>query len=196
MINLNVNDVKLECTAVNKTQYPIDRKPEVAFVGRSNVGKSALINYLVNRKALARISSTPGKTRGINFYNVENKLYFVDLPGYGYAKVSQKEKESWVKMINQYLTERESLRILILLIDIRHLPTELDKTMLDWIRGNQLNLIVVATKADKLAKSDIQKHLEQVRNTLGLTVQEYILPVSAEKRFGREELWELIQDKL
>lgn len=193
---MNVNNVELECTAVNPSQYPIDGKPEVAFVGRSNVGKSSLINYLVNRKALARISSTPGKTRGINFYNVENKLYFVDLPGYGYAKVSQKEKDSWAKMINQYLTERKSLRLLILLIDIRHLPTELDKTMLDWIRGNQLNLIVVATKADKLAKSDIQKHLEQVRNTLGLIVQEYILPVSSEKKFGREQLWELIQERL
>jgi len=193
---MNVNNVCLECTAVKLAQYPIDGKPEVAFVGRSNVGKSSLINYLVNRKSIARVSSVPGKTRGINFYNVENKLYFVDLPGYGYAKVSKEEQEIWGKMINEYFAQRKELKLLILLTDIRHSPNELDKIMVKWINDNNLEMIIAATKADKIAKKDISERILDIKSTLELTLNQEVIPVSAEKKFGKEDMWDIIVKKL
>ena len=193
---MNVNNVSLECTAVKSSQYPIDGKHEIAFVGRSNVGKSSLINYLVNRKSIARVSSVPGKTRGINFYNVESKLYFVDLPGYGYAKVSKEEQEIWGKMINEYFAQRKELKLLILLTDIRHSPTELDKIMVKWIEDNNLEMIIAATKADKIAKKDFDERILDIKNTLGLTLNQEVIPVSSEKRFGKEVLWDMIDKKL
>lgn len=194
---MNVNNVKLECTAVEPFQYPTDGKPEVAFVGRSNVGKSSLLNYLINRKALARVSSTPGKTRGINFYNIEDKLYFVDLPGYGYAKVSKKEQEFWGEMINKYFSQRNRLlKAVVLLLDIRHQPTELDEMMLNWVKESGLNLIIVATKADKITKIDMEKRIDDIKLGLGLKEEYNIISLSSEKRFGREELWSKIEEKL
>ncbi len=181
---------------MNQSQYPTEKKPEAAFVGRSNVGKSSLLNYLVNRKSLARTSSSPGKTRGINFYNVEDKLYFVDLPGYGYAKVSRNEKDFWAKMINEYLHTREELKLIVLLVDIRHQPTELDHIMLEWIRHSGLDLVVAATKADKITKSAISEQLEVISKALVLTEMDTIIPVSSSKKFGRDELWEVLREKL
>lgn len=193
---MNVNNVRFVCTAVKPSQYPLDQKPEVAFVGRSNVGKSSLINYLLNRKALAKVSSSPGKTRGINFFDVEEELYFVDLPGYGYAKISKQEKESWSVMINSYLEQSAHLEAIILLLDIRREPSELDKIMLQWITDSNKNFTVVATKSDKVAKSDIHGRIENIKNVLELKDDIDVIPVSSEKKYGREEVWRFIQEHM
>lgn len=193
---MKINNVSFDRTAVEPRQYPTDMKPEIAFVGRSNVGKSSLINYLVNRKALARVSSAPGKTRVINFYNIEEMLYFVDLPGYGYAKVSHKEKEQWGKMIEQYLSTRVQLKLLVLLVDIRHEPTEQDRMMIDWVRYFKLDYIILATKADKIGKKEIEENLKVIKTILDVKNDTRVIPVSAEKHIGREEVLEIIDKKL
>ncbi|HIW56721.1 MAG TPA: ribosome biogenesis GTP-binding protein YihA/YsxC [Firmicutes bacterium] len=186
-------DAKLLCTAVKPEQYPDTLVPEIAFVGRSNVGKSSLINCITNRTKLARTSSSPGKTATINFYDIEGRYRLVDLPGYGYAKVSKVEQEKWAKMINRYLSNRYNLVQVVQLVDSRHKPTADDKTMMDWIRSYNYSPVVVATKLDKLKKSQIEKNLTVIYNELRLDDDCVLLPFSAEKRTGREEFLELIE---
>ena len=186
-------DAKLLCTAVKPEQYPDTLGPEIAFVGRSNVGKSSLINCITNRTKLARTSSSPGKTATINFYDIEGRYRLVDLPGYGYAKVSKVEQEKWAKMINRYLSNRYNLVQVVQLVDSRHKPTADDKTMMDWIRSYNYSPVVVATKLDKLKKSQIEKNLTVIYNELQLDDDCVLMPFSAEKRTGREEFLELIE---
>lgn len=191
-MNLNNVNVYLESVAVKKEQYPNKNLPEIAFVGKSNVGKSSLINTLINRKALARTSSNPGKTRTINFYNIEELLYFVDLPGYGYAKASKTEVEKWGKMIEQYLLKREYLKAIILLIDIRHEPGENDKMMLDWLKHYEYKIIIAATKSDKLKRSQVNRQISHISKCLELKKDDVIIPFSSESKNGVENLWDII----
>ncbi len=186
-------DAKLTATAVKYEQYPPTDLPEIALVGRSNVGKSSLINCLANRKNMARTSSTPGKTATINFYDFGGKFRIVDLPGYGYAKVSQKEREKWGGMIENYLSRRENLCVVIQLVDARHKPTADDKTMFDWIKTYNYEPFVVATKLDKLKKSQIEGNLTTIYNELDLNEESVLIPFSAENRMGREDVLELIE---
>ncbi len=190
---MNVNNVELAAVAVKAAQYPEETMPEVAFAGKSNVGKSSLINTMINRKALARTSQNPGKTRTINFYNVENKLYFVDLPGYGYAKAPKSEIAKWGKMIEDYLIKRESLKAIIMLVDIRHEPGENDRMMYDWLKHYGHRIIVVATKSDKLNRSQIPKHKKMLSSAFGLEKEDILIPFSSEKKSGKEELWTVIE---
>ncbi len=187
-----VNNVKLESVAVKPEQYPIEEKPEIAFVGKSNVGKSSLINTMINRKALARTSQNPGKTRTINFYNIENLLYFVDLPGYGYAKISKSESEKWGKMIEQYLLERPQLKKIIMLVDIRHEPSNNDKMMYDWLKHYKYDMIIIATKLDKIKKSQLLKHISIIRKAFGMDKEDMVIPFSSETKDGKDKLWEII----
>ena len=175
---------------------PKNQVPEIAFAGKSNVGKSSLINAFMNRKALARTSSSPGKTQTINFYNVNHAMYLVDLPGYGYAKVSQSVKEQWGKLIERYLHESKQLKALFLLVDIRHYPSENDKTMYNWILHNGYQPIIIATKADKLKRSQIQKHVKAIKEGLQLRPGSIVIPFSAQSKQGREEIWNLVEELL
>ncbi|CDF59442.1 ribosome biogenesis GTP-binding protein YihA/YsxC [Thermobrachium celere] len=188
-----IRKAEIECVAALKSQYPTTGYPEVAFAGRSNVGKSSLINTLVNRKSLARTSSKPGKTRTINFYNINDNLYLVDLPGYGYAKVSKEEKKKWGSMIEGYLNSRDELKLVILLVDIRHEPTQDDKLMLEWMRQTGKKVVVVATKSDKLSNNQIAKQVPVIKKALKLTQDETFILFSSETRRGKEELWEVIK---
>lgn len=183
-------------TAVSSSQYPPSDKPEIAFVGRSNVGKSSLINAMLNRRGLARISSEPGKTRAINFYDINSLLYFVDLPGYGYAKVSKEEKKRWARVIEEYLMMRENLIDVVLLVDIRHEPTSDDRLMYSWIKSNKRNVTVVATKSDKIPRSQYQKQLSIIRKTLALDNEDQLIKFSSQTKQGREELWSLFDAML
>ena len=187
-------NAKLLQTAVKKEQYPDTLVPEVAFVGRSNVGKSSLINCLTNRTKLARTSSSPGKTATINFYDIDGNYRLVDLPGYGYAKVSKAEQQRWASMIDTYLSDRFNLVQVIQLVDARHKPTQDDITMLQWIRHFGYTPVVVATKLDKLKKSQIETNLTLIYHTLELDDDCILLPFSSEKKTGREELSVLIAD--
>ena len=186
-------DIKLLTTAVKYEQYPPCDLPEIALVGRSNVGKSSLINCLANRKNLARTSSTPGKTATINFYEIGGKFRLVDLPGYGYAKVSRQEKEKWAGMIENYLAKRENLVQVIQLVDARHKPTADDKTMFEWICSYNYEPFVVATKLDKLKKSQIEANLTAIYEELNLNEDSVLIPFSSENRDGRAEVLELIE---
>lgn len=189
---MNVNNVELTAVCGKKEQYPDTTLPEIAFVGKSNVGKSSLINCMVNRKSLARTSQNPGKTRTINFYNVENKVHFVDLPGYGYARASKAEIAKWGQIIEEYLLEREQLKSIIMLIDIRHEPTANDKMMYDWLNHYGYKIIIVATKSDKLKRSQINKHISIIKKSLNLTNEHILIPFSSQTKDGREKLWETI----
>lgn len=193
---LNINNVRLEISAVEKSQYPPGGKPEFIFMGKSNVGKSSLINYLLNRKSMAKVSSKPGKTRVINFYNIDDQAYFVDLPGYGYAKVSKKEKESWSDMVDSYLYERRDFRLFLLIVDIRHEPGEMDLAMMEWLKKYALDYAVIASKADQVNTCERQQYEEALRNVFNLPDEKMVIPISSMKRFGRDELWELIRKKL
>ena len=175
---------------------PKNQVPEIAFAGKSHVGKSSLINAFMNRKALARTSSSPGKTQTINFYNVNHAMYLVDLPGYGYAKVSQSVKEQWGKLIERYLHESKQLKAVFLLVDIRHDPSENDKTMYNWILHNGYQPIIIATKADKLKRSQIQKHVKAIKEGLQLKPGSVVIPFSAQSKQGREEIWNLVEKLL
>ncbi len=190
---MKVNNVSLAAVGVKMSQYPDDGKPEIAFAGKSNVGKSTLINAMIGRKALARTSSQPGKTRTINFYNVEDILYFVDLPGYGYAKASRTEIEKWGKMIEEYLNKRETLRGIVMLVDIRHEPGENDRLMYDWLKHYGYDIIIAATKKDKIKRSQIQKQLSLIKNTLKLAPEDRLIAFSGETKDGVEELWEELE---
>ena len=191
-----IKNASLETVCGITSKIPENALPEVAFAGKSNVGKSSLINALVNRKALARTSSQPGKTQTINFYNVNQEIYFVDLPGYGYAKVSVEIKEKWGKMVENYLRRTKQLRQVFLLIDIRHEPSENDRIMYDWIRKNGYQPVIIATKSDKINRSQIQKHVKMVRTGLGAGADTRILPFSAETKQGREEIYQLLDELL
>lgn len=190
---MNIHNVSLTVSAVKKSQYPKGGLPEFAFAGRSNVGKSSLINKILNRKSLARVSGTPGKTATINFYNVDDTIHLVDLPGYGYAVRSQSEIAKWGTMIEDYLKNREELVQTILLVDSRHKPTKDDIMMLDWIREYHNQAIVIATKEDKLKKSEIEKNLELIWNTLGLGEDDILVPFSVKNDEGKFTVWDIIQ---
>ena len=179
-------------SAVKATQYPQDTIDEVAFIGRSNVGKSSLLNSLARRKGLARVSSSPGKTQTINFYNINEEMYLVDLPGYGYAKVSEQEKAQWGKLIERYLHGSKQLRAVFLLIDIRHDPSANDKMMYDWMVYQGFTPIIIATKLDKIKRSQIQKNVKAIREGLKVKPGTVIIPFSSEPKPGRDELWEVI----
>ncbi len=188
-----IKSASLETVCGYTSKLPKNTKPEIAFAGKSNVGKSSLINALLNRKALARTSGQPGKTQTINFYNVNDAMYLTDLPGYGFAKVPQKEKEKWGKMIENYLHGSAQLRAVFLLIDIRHDPSANDKTMYEWILYQGYHPIIIATKLDKIKKSQLSKQLKSIRNGLGADAGTRIIPFSAETKQGREEIWELME---
>jgi GTP-binding protein len=187
---MNLNNLALLVSAVRATQYPQTILCETAFVGRSNVGKSTLINKLLNRKSFARVSGTPGKTATINFYAVDDALIFVDLPGYGYAKVSRKEKEKWGLMIEEYLYTRHQLTHIYQLLDARRVPTDDDAAMLDWIKRSNKSFAVVCTKMDKLKKSEREGNLQKIRETLRLKASDVLIPFSGETGEGRDALWD------
>lgn len=191
-----IRNISLETVCGITSTLPENDKPEIAFAGKSNVGKSSLINALMNRKSFARISATPGKTQTINFYNINDALYLVDLPGYGYAKVSQQEKEKWGKMIERYLHSSKQLRAVFLLIDIRHDPSANDKMMYDWVVSQGYNPIIIATKQDKLKRSQIDKHVRMLRQGLKLVPGTRIIPFSSVTKQGRDEIWELVETEL
>ena len=191
---MNFNEVCFEFAAGKVEQLPESDMPEIVFSGHSNVGKSSLINGLMNRKSLARTSAQPGKTQTINFYNINETMYLVDLPGYGYAKVSQSEKEKWGKMIERYLHTSKDLKAVFLLIDIRHDPSANDKMMYDWILNNGYEPIIIATKLDKLKRSQVQKNIKAIKEGLKLSKDGIIIPFSAETKQGRDEIWALIDE--
>ena len=188
-----INKADLAFTAVNSSGFPNTNLPEIAFVGKSNVGKSSLINAMLGRKRLARTSSTPGKTRVINFFIIEEKLYFVDLPGYGYAKVSKSESEKWGGMVEGYLKDRKPLKHIFLLIDIRHPPGKNDKMLYEWFMHYAHDFTIIATKSDKIKKSQINKHLAIVKNELSMNTMP--IAFSSETKQGRDEIWEIIYSK-
>ena len=191
-----VKSAELETVCGITSKLPDNDLPEIAFAGKSNVGKSSLINGLLNRKSLARTSAQPGKTQTINFYNVNKNLYFVDLPGYGYAKVSVEIRAKWGKMIEDYLHKSKQLKLVFLLIDIRHAPSENDRIMYDWIRRNGYDPIIIATKLDKINRSQIQKQVKLIRTTLQAGADTQIVPYSAQTKQGREEIYEILDGVL
>ena len=184
-----IRNVSLDIVCGYTSKLPDTGRPEVAFAGKSNVGKSSLINALMNRKALARTSSQPGKTQTINFYNINEAIYLVDLPGYGYARTSAAEKEKWGVMIERYLHTSQNLKAVFLLVDIRHAPNANDHQMYDWIVQNGYQPIIIATKLDKLKRSQVQKALRTIRDGLSLPKDTLLIPFSAETKQGREEIW-------
>lgn len=188
-----IKNVSLDIVCGITSVLPENEKPELAFAGKSNVGKSSLINALMNRKGLARTSSQPGKTQTINFYNINDALYLVDLPGYGYAKVAKSEKEKWGKLIERYLHASKQLKAVFLLIDIRHNPSENDKIMYDWIVHNGYHPIIIATKLDKIKRSQIQKHIKMIKEGLKVLDGTLVLPFSAQTKQGRDEIWNLME---
>ncbi len=191
---MTIKSVELETVCGVTSRLPEHLLPEIAFAGKSNVGKSSLINALVNRKALARTSSQPGKTQTINFYNINQAMYLVDLPGYGYAKVPDSEREKWGRMIERYLHQSRQLKAVFLLVDIRHKPSGNDKTMYDWMVYQGFHPIIIATKLDKLKKSQVAKSIEEVKSGLDLKESDILIPFSAETRQGREEIWQLMDE--
>ena len=191
-----IKHVALDIVCGVTSTLPKNQVPEIAFAGKSNVGKSSLINALMNRKSLARTSASPGKTQTINFYNVNHQMYLVDLPGYGYAKVSQSVKEQWGKLIERYLRQSRQLKAVFLLIDIRHKPSENDKLMYDWIVHNGYQPIIIATKADKLKRSQIPKQLKVLKEGLELPGGTQVIPFSAQTKQGRDEIWNLAEQLL
>ncbi|WP_311561690.1 ribosome biogenesis GTP-binding protein YihA/YsxC [Peptoniphilus duerdenii] len=193
---MNLNNAKLEKVSVHRDTYPDENLMEIAFAGRSNVGKSSFINSMLGRKNLARTSSSPGKTRTINFYNIDEKLRLVDLPGYGYAKVSKEEKSSWAKIINEYLESRENLKEVFLLVDIRHDPTKQDIEMFRFIKEAGFVGIVVATKSDKISKSKAITQIKNIAKVLKIENTDYIIPYSSVDKNMVDEMWMVIKDLL
>ncbi len=190
-----IKNVGLETVCGITSKLPANIHPEVAFAGKSNVGKSSLINALMNRKSLARTSAQPGKTQTINFYNVNDEIYFVDLPGYGYAKANEEIKAKWGKMIEDYLHQSKQLKLVFLLIDIRHAPSSNDCIMYDWILEQGFHPIIIATKLDKIKRSQVQKQVKLIKDTLQAEKGTIIIPFSAETKQGRDEIYE-IMDKI
>ena len=190
-----IKNVNLEIVCGPTSKLPENKLPEVAFAGKSNVGKSSLINALMNRKSYARTSAQPGKTQTINFYNINEEIYFVDLPGYGYAKASKTEVEKWGKMIEKYLRTSKQLKCVFLLVDIRHDPGNNDKIMYEWVTANGYTPVIIATKLDKIKRSQISKQVAAIRSTLGAD-EAVIIPFSATSKQGREEIYEIIDQIL
>lgn len=190
---MEVHNVELTISAVRPEQYPDKNFPEIALAGRSNVGKSSLINTLINRKNYARTSSQPGKTQTLNFYNVEEQLYFVDVPGYGYAKVSQKEREKWARMIETYFSTRQELRGTINLVDARHEPSELDVQMIEFLHYYNIPVLVVGTKVDKIPKSKRNKVESQIKKKMHLNKNDHLVLFSAVDKTGKQEVWDWIE---
>ena len=190
-----IKNVSLETVCGITSRLPDSRFPEVAFVGKSNVGKSSLINALMNRKALARTSAQPGKTQTINYYNVNDAVYFVDLPGYGYARVNEKVKAQWGRMIENYLHESKQLKQVFLLVDIRHAPSENDCIMYEWILRNGFHPVIIATKLDKIKRSQLQKQLNLIRSALNVEEGTVIVPFSSMSKQGKETIYEIL-DKI
>ena len=188
-----IKKVDLETVCGITSKLPANTQPEFAFAGESNVGKSSLINALMNRKAYARTSAQPGKTQTINFYHINDAFYYVDLPGYGYARANQEVKAKWGKMIEKYLHTSKNLKAVFLLIDIRHEPSANDCQMYEWILHNGYEPIIIATKLDKLKRSQIQKHLKMIKEGLQLKKGSTVIPFSAETKQGRDEIWEVIE---
>lgn len=193
---MEVHNVDLTISAVRPEQYPKTAYPEVALVGRSNVGKSSLTNVLINRQNFAHTSSQPGKTQTLNFYAVENQLYFVDVPGYGYAKVSKKERERFGRMIENYLTQREQLCGVIMLVDARHAPTADDVTMYQWLAYYNLPTLVVGTKSDKVKSNAWNRQENQIRKKLGMTPDDPLILFSAKTKRGKEQVWQWIERQM
>ena len=191
-----VKSAELETVCGITSKLPSNELPEIAFAGKSNVGKSSLINGLLNRKSLARTSAQPGKTQTINFYNVNKELYFVDLPGCGYAKVSVEIRAKWGKMIERYLHGSSQLKKVFLLVDIRHAPSENDCMMYDWIVDNGYEPVIICTKLDKIKRSQVQKNLKIIREKLNLVPGTTMIPFSAQTKQGRDEIWNLIESTL
>ncbi len=187
-----IKNVELETVCGVTSTLPENALPEVAFAGKSNVGKSSLINALMMRKSLARTSAQPGKTQTINFYNINKEIYLVDLPGYGYAKASEKEREAWGQMIERYLNTSEKLRAVFLLVDIRHAPSANDKQMFEWMAYVGYDPIVIATKLDKIKRSQIDKQIKLIRQGLGADKDTIIVPFSAETKQGRDIIWDFM----
>ena len=186
---MKIRSSEIVVSAIRKEQYPAEGLPEIALVGRSNVGKSSATNALLNRRNFARTSQTPGKTRTINFYKINNEFYFVDLPGYGYAKVSKSEKDKWGVIMERYLQDRQELCAIFLLVDIRHEPTNDDVMMYEWIKQFGYNCVVIATKADKISRGQYQKHISIIRKKLQLEKDEKVIPLSSSKKTGVEDVW-------
>ena len=184
-----IKNVELETVCGITSKLPVNKLPEVAFAGKSNVGKSSLINALMNRKSYAKTSSKPGKTQTINFYKINQDMYLVDLPGYGYTKIAESEKKKWGVMVERYLHSSKQLKAVFLLIDIRHDPSANDKMMYDWILHQGYDPVIIATKLDKLKKSQVKKHIDAVRAGLGLKEDAALFPFSALSKQGREEIW-------
>ena len=192
-VKMVIKNVSLDIVCGVTSRLPVTGRPEVAFAGKSNVGKSSLINGLMNRKSLARTSSEPGKTQTINFYNINEQIYLVDLPGYGYAKTSKTESAKWGPMIERYLHTSKSLKAVFLLIDIRHEPGENDRMMYDWIVHNGFSPIIIATKLDKIKRSQVAKQVKLVKTGLKVLPGTQVIPFSAVSRQGRDEIWEVIE---
>ncbi|MBF6632962.1 MAG: YihA family ribosome biogenesis GTP-binding protein [Planococcus sp. (in: Bacteria)] len=193
---MKVNNVELVISAVRPDQYPEDGLPEFALAGRSNVGKSSFINKMIGRKSMARISSKPGKTQTLNFYKIEEKLFYVDVPGYGYAKVSKSEREAWGKMIERYITDREPLRAVIQIVDLRHPPSRDDIAMYDFMKHYDIPCIIIATKADKIPKGKWDKHKKIVRTTLDMDKTDPLIIFSSETGLGKDEAWKEIESRM
>ena len=189
-----IKDVNLETVCGITSKLPANTQPEFAFAGKSNVGKSSLINALMQRKSLARTSAQPGKTQTINYYNINDEYYFVDLPGYGYTKISESVKAEWGKMVERYLKRSATLLRVFLLVDMRHKPTSDDRLMFDWIRSQGFEPVIIATKSDKLGKNDSPKALKLIRETLGMTKEEILIPFSAENKSGRDDIYRLLEE--
>jgi len=193
---MQVNHAELVISAVRPNQYPEDSVPEIALAGRSNVGKSSFINRMIERIGLARTSSQPGKTQTLNFYNINNEFRFVDVPGYGYARVSKSERIKWGSMIEHYILNRENIRLLLLLMDIRHEPTELDIAMKEFADEAEIPYAIVLTKLDKIKKSQLNKHLSMYKKSLNLPTVDALFYFSSETGEGSEDIWDIIEDQL
>lgn len=191
---MKVKNAELDRVAVKPDQYPCDGLPEIAFAGRSNVGKSSLFNTLVNRKKLARVSQSPGKTRTINFYVINDRFRIVDLPGYGYAKVSKSVSQQWGPMIEKYLANRSELVKVVQLVDSRHEPSKQDVQMYEWLKYYGMDGIVVATKSDKISRNELAKNIAIIRKTLKMAPEDKVIAVSSLKKTGYEELWEILEE--
>lgn len=191
---MHIKQAVLETVCGITSVLPKNDLPEIAFLGKSNVGKSSLINTLMQRKSLARTSQAPGKTQTINYYKVNDSLYFVDLPGYGYAKVSQELRQKWGKMIERYITSSPTLKLICLLVDIRHEPTENDRLMYEWIKYHGYKVLLILTKADKLKRSVLNKHIKMIEKALKVADEDMIVAFSSETKQGREEVYEIIDN--
>ncbi|WP_154837476.1 ribosome biogenesis GTP-binding protein YihA/YsxC [Staphylococcus sp. Marseille-Q1834] len=195
-MNINPNNIDLIISAVQEAQYPETGLAEVALSGRSNVGKSSFINSMIARKNMARTSQQPGKTQTLNFFNIDDQLIFVDVPGYGYAKVSKSQREKFGKMIEEYLTKRESLKLVIQLVDLRHNPTEDDVLMYDYLKHFDIPTLVICTKEDKIAKGKVQKHIKNIKEKLDLDPEDTIISYSSIQNTKQQQIWDLISSYL